>query len=282
MANAIFNAKITLTSSSATVNADEFNIVGAVVDNEGLYSGIDPVVGDILILDTAGTEPGTVSKYKILSFTSQTFGAISAKIKYDDIGTAIDPTGAVGIGGMICSASASSKFPWLPAIDTQGLSVKLFIFAKNILERQKIDGNLSGGGGSSNQKIMIGGSALAAGVPVSKNPATGKVILADSDGVGTQQFYGVTITTCAGDGSPVTVQLPGANLAGVLTGLGFAVGDEIFMGETAGSYVNGAGVDAFVGANDSIFKLGIADCAASAASATAVDLILLPEVVARP
>jgi hypothetical protein len=65
-----------------------------------------------------------------------------------------------------------------------------------------------------------------------------------------------------------------------LVGLGFAPGDEIFVGETTGGYVND--IAPFTGNNDSIIKIGVADCAAGTASSVATDLILIPHVIARP
>jgi hypothetical protein len=75
------------------------------------------------------------------------------------------------------------------------------------------------------------------------------------------------------------VQLVGQNVAGALTtSSGFAPGDELYLNE-GGGYTNDPGT--FTGENDSIIKIGIADCAEGAASETVTDLILFPQVIAR-
>lgn len=124
-------------------------------------------------------------------------------------------------------------------------------------------------------KTMIAGAAIAAGKPLSKRP-DGKVIEGDSDGMHSQNFIGFSQNSAAGDGSTVQVLLAGANLAGVLTGLGFMAADIIYLSETGG-YTNDP--NSFTGNNDTVIKLGIADCAASSASSTAVDLIAITDVL---
>jgi len=138
-----------------------------------------------------------------------------------------------------------------------------------------------GGGGGALTKLMESGhtGTIAAGVPIAKL-SNGKIIPADSDGVGgAQQLIGITQEQIllGGVGS---VYLFGQNVAGVITGLGFAVGEEVYLAETAGTYTNDP--NSFTGDNDSIIKIGIADCAAGSASGTATDLILFPDVILRP
>lgn len=140
---------------------------------------------------------------------------------------------------------------------------------------------VSGGGGSGSNlfvKQMIAGEAFAINKPLSKR-SDGKVIAADSDGVSTQRIIGHSLQASGGNNAPVNVLCLGANLAGALTGLGFAPGDEIFLGESGG-YTNS--VNSFSGDNDSIIKVGIADCAAGVANSAATDLVIFTEVVLRP
>lgn len=128
-------------------------------------------------------------------------------------------------------------------------------------------------------KPMQSGEALAVGIPISKR-ADGKIVAADSDGVNRQQPIGVTVAAFDAIDSIANVLLAAPNAVGVLTGLGFAPGDEIFIGETTGGYVND--ITPFVGNDDSIIKVGVADCGAGAASGVATDLILMTQVIARP
>lgn len=130
----------------------------------------------------------------------------------------------------------------------------------------------------SNVKRMVAGEAFDAGVPLSKRP-DGRVVQADSDGTDRQNFCGTAKEASLGVDDEVKVTLIGPNVAGALSSYSFTPGEEIFMGESPGVYVNT--VAAFSGENDSIFRLGIADCSEGVASGTATDLILFPEVIAR-
>jgi len=129
-------------------------------------------------------------------------------------------------------------------------------------------------------KVMqnLSGIAIPAGKPVSKMP-DGSITAADSDGAVTAQIYcGITLDAI-NTGSTGRVLLPGPNVVGIINGLNFTPGQDIFISETGG-YSNNAG--AFVGNNDSIIKVGIADCAAGSASGTATDLIMFPDVLVKP
>lgn len=118
-------------------------------------------------------------------------------------------------------------------------------------------------------------AAIALGAPVAKR-ADGSIAPADSDG--DERFIGFAVTAFLANGTG-KVRLVGDNLPGVLTSLGFAPGDDIFIGETAGTYTNNP--SAFSGANDDWIRVGIADCAGGTVSALATDLIVLTDVVAR-
>lgn len=151
-------------------------------------------------------------------------------------------------------------------------------------DMQLIDNAIAagGGGGSSANltKVMANedSATIEAGVPVSKL-STGGVVKADSDGVSRQQLVGITKEEIA-VGSTGEVYLLGQNIPGVLTGMGFAVGDEIYLSESLGGYTNDP--DSYTSGDDSIIKIGIADCSVGVASAVATDLILFPDVIIRP
>jgi len=101
---------------------------------------------------------------------------------------------------------------------------------------------------------------------------------AESDAASGKKYSGVLLQDVILAGS-AKVMLTGKNIPGVLTGLGFIAGDEIYIGETAGSYTNDPG--SFGGVDDDIIRVGIADCSDGVASGTAVDLIMFNDVVAR-
>lgn len=127
-------------------------------------------------------------------------------------------------------------------------------------------------------KQMIAGAAIAVGKPLAKRP-DGKVVEGDSDGVNSQIFIGISQGSASGDGDPIQVLLAGANLPGVLTGLGMTSGDIVYLSQDSG-YTNDGG--SFTGGDDTITKVGIADCGAGIASATATDLIAITEVLITP
>lgn len=117
--------------------------------------------------------------------------------------------------------------------------------------------------------------------PVSKK-ANGRIIKADTDlSTDTQQYIGIALQAPVNVGDFINVLTVGPNLANALVGLGFAPGDEVFLGENGG-FTNAAGVGGFLGNNDSVIKVGIADCTGGTASTTANDLIAYSEVISRP
>lgn len=144
------------------------------------------------------------------------------------------------------------------------------------------DITISSTGGSnllSKQMQNLSGVTIPAGVPIAKMP-NGSIARADSDGAGgLQNFIGISGASIA-DATQGAVILVGANLAGVITGLGFAPGQDIYLSESGG-YTN-TPATAFSNNDDSIIKIGVADCAAGAASSTATDLIMFPTVEVRP
>lgn len=113
-----------------------------------------------------------------------------------------------------------------------------------------------------------------ANTPVAKR-ADGKVEIAQADTSDGQVLIGITLAATINPGELVNVLCVGANIAAAIYGLGFVVGDEVYVSETGG-YTNDAST---LTNSDAIVKVGIADCAAGIASSTATDLILFPDVV---
>jgi len=111
--------------------------------------------------------------------------------------------------------------------------------------------------------------------PVSKR-TDGYIELADANAVGGMDLIGWNTQAAIAMGDLITVICVGPNLVGAITGLGFAVGDEVYVSETGG-YTNDPSTLTNM---DAIIKVGVADCAAGVASATATDLVCFPDVVA--
>jgi len=181
--------------------------------------------------------------------------------------------------GKIFNALVSSNGGDTVGVNTSGLSNITGTTLSEALA--SIDSQVTGGGGGTNdlRKIMENGdvSPIPAGKPLAKL-ANGKVVPADSDAAQGQAFCGVsqTILPLSGTG---TVLLPGANVPGAIAGLGYLPGQDVYLSETGG-YTNDP--NSFTGGDDSIIKLGIADCAAGVASALATDLVMFSEVLIRP
>lgn len=152
----------------------------------------------------------------------------------------------------------------------------------NLLKTKDNSGSLSPVSGSSSlfNKVMQSGhdDIIPVGVPVSKT-ADGKIIPADSDAVGAQEPIGISMVAFPAFGDVGVIHLFAPNVTGVLTGMGFLPGQEIFLGETGG-YTNNP--NSFTGDNDSIIRIGIADCSSGTASAVATDLIINTQVILRP
>lgn len=265
MANAIFNAKCTLKTCSATANPDEFDITAQIYDAEGVFTGLDIVVGDMIIADTAGTESGTVSKYKVKTITAKTFNLLTATIKYDDIGTAIDPTGALDVPGFICRPSTTNKLLWISANDTQQFAQKLVTFANNIQQFQIVESGLSSGTANKMQDSFVNGTgALVNNFSATYIKNDNTFDLCDADIAAQGECFGIV-----DNGSNVAIGALGAitytgKVAGALTGLGFAPGDKIYVGQTPGELTNITPGDP----GDTVFLVG------RCAGATGADLYL--------
>lgn len=128
-------------------------------------------------------------------------------------------------------------------------------------------------------KQMQASVPLTLNKPLSKR-SDGKVQIVDSDASDGQQLVGFSLQTAANANDLINVLCIGANIVGALQNLGFIPGEEIFVAEDGTGFTNAPG--SFTGSNDSIIKMGIADCAAGTASAVATDLLVFPEVIGRP
>lgn len=121
------------------------------------------------------------------------------------------------------------------------------------------------------------GVSITALKAVSKS-TDGSIVLADSDSAQGQRVYGVALETIANNAYG-RIGLVGRNVPGALTGLGFSVGDSIFISQTAG-FTNDP--NTFTDDNDTITFIGIADCADNTTSAIATDLVMIRQEILAP
>lgn len=129
------------------------------------------------------------------------------------------------------------------------------------------------------RKVMqnLSGSTIPLNALVAKL-TNGGIAAADSDAAGKTRVIGIARESIANNATG-SIGLLGPNMDGVLTSLGFAPGDTIYMAESSGAYTNN--VLSFTGSNDRIVRVGIADCAPGTASLTVTDLLcILTEEVA--
>lgn len=254
------------------IDPTHWTILALFFDETGAFGPSDVAVGQRVFVYSS--QDNTL-RYKVSAVNSNSSNPVSVVLAWDDSGTAIEPPSGIGA---ITTVSSTLLLPEEPSFTQQLLDEPLVSGIRSQMTRSQLDTLSPATGGAANTKTMIAFGAVSAGKPASKM-SNGKATLSDSDGVDDQTFVGIFLTSGA-DGAAVSVQLVGANIAGALTGLGFTSGSDIYMSETAGGYTDD--ISTFTGNNDSILRIGIADCAAGAASAVATDLIMFPEVIARP
>lgn len=124
------------------------------------------------------------------------------------------------------------------------------------------------------QKQNLSGELIPSGKPVALM-IDGSIARADSDTPSVAVFIGIALEDIA-DGEMGNVLLIGPNVAGAVTGHGFAPRDPVFLAEDR-TYTNS--LASFTGDNDRILRVGYADCAPGAASGTATDLIVSYEII---
>ena len=129
------------------------------------------------------------------------------------------------------------------------------------------------------EKTMINGDTqpIPSSVPVSIRQSDGAMLPGDANAVNGQQIVGITLGSVA-VGQPGRVSLFGRCLPGILTSMGFLPGEEVYLGETAGSFAHANQVSP---ESDSIIRLGVAAVADGTTGAAATDLILIREVVSN-
>lgn len=276
-----------VTSFTATGNPGEYTLTNATYTNasdiEG--NGASAIVVGFLVyvpaadINTFDPIPGVFHRYKLTAVTVVNSNTISGTILWDETGSEID-TPVNGAFCAITEASATNKlgYPSSQGVyPSLGAGISEAIYSADV--KKIIDGFGSGGGATAFEKQMrnSNGNTLPAGTPVSKQ-SDGTFKQADSDAVNGQKYVGILKVSTANNAYGAVI-LPGANIVGAVTGLGFTPGDEVYLSETGGLTND---PNSFTGGDDSIIRIGIADCTGGTATSTADDLIIFTEVVARP
>lgn len=146
------------------------------------------------------------------------------------------------------------------------------LYANTMVERSPI-------GDLKRLKSMVSGhpSQMLKGIPIAKG-TDGKMYPADSDASPGKKYCGILLEDVE-FGNSAIVLLPGINVPNILTGLGFQPGQDIFLNETAGTYI--ADTTTLTNFDDDLIRVGIADCSEGVAATMATDLIMVTDVVAR-
>lgn len=175
-------------------------------------------------------------------------------------------------------------FEPIPDASAPNGSIYMDSSAGNVLTSKSTGGVSAPIGATSSADIMIKSKRNTTGSPIAayKRVALkldGTICLSDSDDPVAMRDIGLALDTI-NHNSYGRVLLNGANASGVLTGLGYVTGDNVYLSKTPGALTND--VSSFNPDTDTIMRVGIADCASGAASGTATDLIMTVEVYSSP
>lgn len=172
MSTPIFLAKTNLID--AQVNGTNWDIVFSVLDGEGVFDGTNALVGDTIFLDTSNYFPATISRFKLISISSQSFSSISATVQFDDTGAEPDLTFVTGLDGYICRPTPNLKFSFVPPPAIQGLTDKFISYPENSNWLEIVDpllsptgayGNHTGATGSTGPQGNTGATGADSTIP---------------------------------------------------------------------------------------------------------------------
>lgn len=145
-----FQAVLTLNSvAESAPGSGIWTFDATIVDNEGIYSGYDVNVNDVIVLDTAGIDVGTLSRYTITSVVSKSaFGAVVVA-EFDASNNTTSPdlqNYDLLVPGLVTRKTTNYKLLNLPSLQVQGLSDKFAFYLINYMSNDIVD-NITGGGG---------------------------------------------------------------------------------------------------------------------------------------
>lgn len=127
-------------------------------------------------------------------------------------------------------------------------------------------------------KRNLSGIEIGANKKVSLKP-DGSIALADNDDADAMLGIGFTLQAIA-NGAYGNVLLIGSNVAGAIAGRGFSSGDRIYLSNQPGELTND--LNSFNPLTDTIYRVGIADCAPATQSEEATDIIMMAEIISTP
>lgn len=270
-----------------------FDMASGATFSDGTFSWLTDNTKSDIVVTVDGREQtrdyggGTGQSYRKLTSTTIQFNVApdaGSRVKVRKGGTAYGGSGGGGGGGGISWStpvdsdisgpdiafdigSASNRF-------AEGHFFEGFfdtVYAKRVVMTETALGNLS------QMKSKINGESflVPAGTQIGLY-SDGKVYKFDANDPQRWQNVGMTLQDLAPAGSGLCL-LHGMNVPGVLTGLGFAPGEEVFVDNT-GAYTTGTGLDG----TSVVARVGFADCTDGGASAVVTDLISSYQKIATP
>lgn len=255
MSNTVFNARFTPTNSSM-LSADTFQVIGAIFDGTGVYSGLDVSLNDVVFLDTFNsvTAPSTVSRYTIQSILFTSVSEAEVVLKYADTGTPVDPSEVIGNPGFICLASFALGLGYVSAPSLHTFPDYVAQYARNYDSYIKLESALSNVDSSVVKGLYLNNSGSTIPFTLVRQDNLGNIHKIDpsieSDAV---NYLGVLLGSTP-NGSSGLVALSGL-VKNISTG--FSMGDIVYLSKTGGLtiVVPEIGTGGFV-AGDFVIKVG--------------------------
>lgn len=211
MSVAAFQAGILInTLTESAPGSGIWTIDASVTDMEGVYSGYDVVVGDVIVLDTSDMVTGSLSRYEITSVQSKTFSTINVTVSFvaDNDTASPDLTGyELTRLGLITRKTVHKNLVSIPSLQIQGLPDKFAFYLINYMNYVIVD-NITNGSAAAVQADWNALSTDPAGilnkptlgtssplnVPASGNAAVDQVVLGSDTRLSSQVLTSATPT----------------------------------------------------------------------------------------
>lgn len=265
---------------TATAGQSVFNLTQFQVDPDNTVYDVEVFVdGRRQTLDPAGTLTRGFRKNSLTQIELSEALPEGKEVVVWKQGTSYGGTSAPSAGNLWSDPMDASQIPNVDAVHDVGSDSRRIreghfetSYSGKVVQKTNV-GNVA------KIKTMESGhpASMSAGTPIAKS-TDGKIYPADSDNSPGKKYIGILLQPL-NFGESGRVLCAGENVPGILTGLGFQPGDEIYVGETAGTYTNDPST--FSGLDDDIIRVGIADCADGVVSNMATDLIMVTDIVAR-
>jgi len=138
-----FQASITINSLvEQTPGSGIWTMDLNVVDMEGVHSGYEVAVGDVIVLDTADLDVGTLTRYVITTVNSKSYSTVNVVVQYaaDNGGTSVDLNQyEMTRKGLLTRKTPNNSLLNLPSLQIQGLSDKFAFYLINFMNRDIVD-----------------------------------------------------------------------------------------------------------------------------------------------